>query len=332
MKNKKGCLLNLFLITGFLTLASVVTYRYVFYARYLHFHDREVEFDWHESERSVWVNTDANSWTIEKNVLADWITYYRDRDYLCIFTSQNDSVTDRECYVKIRSGYEWGSNFASWAGFGKSDQLKIVQKGKHATYLNVSKQTVSFSERGGSESLQISTDGNGWHIEDCPNWITNTVSGNTLVLRVPANNGNSSLAGIVRIKSDGIATEIKVLQESAYGLVVNKIWIGYEDIENEGNPYFGKRLYSDYTLYLIPKIEYSCSKSGSYRLLQKLYQDGYSIKQIVQVNLQKGNHSIKLPDPDPESHYDLYYWPPGHYRYEIWYNGQCLATEYFTIY
>lgn len=325
MKDNSGCFSNAFLILGLIALALTLTYRLGFYANYLNMDNSEVVFDWTGGEQEVWVYTDANSWVIEDEEYISWATIQNRGGKLHIYAYQNNSKEDRSSLVKIRSGLIEGIGNECYL-------LKVVQKGKQTSYLNPSKQSISFTARGGSESLQISTDGDSWYVTDCPSWITKSVSENTLVLRVSANNGNSSRVGIVRIKSDGIATEIKVLQKSAYGLAVNKIWIGYEDIENEGNPYFGKRLYSDHTLYLIPKIEYSCSKSGSYKLLQKLYQDGYPIEQIVQVNLQKGNHSIKLPDPDPESHYDLYYWPPGHYRYEIWYNGQCLATEHFTIY
>lgn len=325
MENKGGCFLNIFLVLGLIALTLTITYRIAFYASYLDLENREIVFDWNGGEQNIYVSTDANSWIVEDEEYVSWATFQNRGGKLRVYAYQNNSKEDRSFSVLVRSGFIEGIG-------NECNRLRVVQKGKQATYLNASTQSVSFSGRGGSESLQISTDGDGWYVEDCPSWIKTSVSGNTLVLKVSANSGNSSRVGVVRIKSDGIVTEIKVLQKSAYGLVVNKIWIGYEDIENEGNPYFGKRLYSDHTLYLIPKIEYSCSKSGSYRLLQKLYQDGYSIEQIVQVNLQKGNHSIKLPDPDPESHYDLYYWPPGHYCYEIWYNGQCLATEHFTIY
>ena len=37
--------------------------------------------------------------------------------------------------------------------------------------------------------------------------------------------------------------------------------------------------------------------------------------------LNKGVNIILLPDPDPEGHINLYYWPPGNFRYEVWHNG-----------
>lgn len=325
MKDNGGCFTNAFLILGLIALALTLTYRLVFYANYLNSDNHEVVFDWTGGEQDVWIYTDANSWVIEDEEYINWATFQKWGDKLHIYAYQNNSKEDRSSWVRIRSGFVEGIGNEYYS-------LKVVQKGKQASYLNPSKQSISFTARGGSESLQISTDGDSWYVTDCPSWITKSVSGNTLVLRVSANNGNSSRVGIVRIKSDGIATEIKVLQKSAYGLVVNKIWIGYEDIENEGNPYFGKRLYSDQTLYLIPKIEYSCSKSGSYLLRQILYQDGYPIKADIRVYLHKGVNTILLPDPDPESHIGLYYWSSGNYRYEVWYDEKCLAKEFFTIY
>ena len=188
------------------------------------------------------------------------------------------------------------------------------------------------------ETLQISTDGDSWCVEDSPRWITISVSGNTLVLRVPQNNGESSREGSVRLRSDEIVTTISVTQESSYVLSISSIKIGnvYKDGRIETN--YGNTIYSSYSMYLKPKISYYGYKTGWFTLYQKLYApyglstgnsspSGYSTK--TEVYLYKGNNTVELSGWGNER---MGNWPSGWYRYEIWYEEQCLASESFYVY
>ena len=204
MKDNGGCFLNTFLILGLLALILTVTYRVAFYANYLSLETDEVVFDWTGGEQNIYVSTDARSWIVEDDENVYWASFSNWGSTLHIYAYQNTSKEDRSAYIKIRSG--------SIKGLGNEWRwLSVVQKGKQATYLNASKQTISFSERGGSESLQISTDGDGWYVTDCPSWIAKSVSGNTLVLKVSANN-DVSRSGTVRINSEELSTKIEVVQ------------------------------------------------------------------------------------------------------------------------
>lgn len=205
MSNRNNrCISNVFLILGLVALVLTATYKVFFYASYLNIDKDEVVFDWTGGEQDVWVYTDANSWVVEDEEGVSWATFQNWGGKLHIYAYQNNSKEDRSSWVRIRSGFV--------EGIGNEDySLKVVQKGKQATYLNASKQTVSFSERGGSESLQIDTDGDSWYVTDCPGWITQSVYGNTLVLNV-SGKIRKSRVGVVRLKADDLMAEICVFQ------------------------------------------------------------------------------------------------------------------------
>ena len=215
MKDNGGCFINAFLIFGLIALALALTYRFGFYARYLDLENNEVVFDWTGGEQDVWVYTDANSWVIEDEEYISWATFQNWGGKLHIYAYPNNNKENRSSQVMIRSGFIEGiGNERYW--------LNVVQKGKQASYLNVSRQTVSFSERGGSESLQISTDGDSWYVTDCPSWITKSVSGNTLVLIAATNHGMSRI-GSVHLQSGEEVTGIEVTQYGKSVFTVNGV-------------------------------------------------------------------------------------------------------------
>lgn len=331
MKDNGGCFTNAFLFLGLIALALTLTYRFAFYARYLNFDKTEVVLDWTGGEQEIWVSTDGNSWTIDDKETAWWLMYQNCGHYIRINASQNNDREERSTYVKINSG--------SIKGLGnKWDWLRVVQRGKQASYLNSSKQSVSFSERGGSESLQINTDGDSWYVEDCPNWITKSISGNSLVLKVSANSGKAPREGYVRLKSDEVVTTISVTQESSYVLSISSIKVGNKYKGGRTETDFGGTIYSYRTMFLHPSIQYTGYKTGYYTLYYKLYTpyglsrgtsspSGYTNQTELYVN--KGNNTAVLRGWGGEN---MGFWSSGWYRYEIWYNGQCLASESFYIY
>lgn len=331
MKDNGGCFLNTFLILGLLALILTVTYRVAFYANYLSLETDEVVFDWTGGEQNIYVSTDARSWIVEDDENVYWASFSNWGSTLHIYAyNQNNSKEDRSAYIKIRSG--------SIKGLGNEWRwLRVVQKGKQATYLNASKQTVSFSEYGSRETLNISTDGDSWSVVSCPDWVTKSVSGNSLVLKVSSNNGRRR-EGVVRLKSDDLVTDINVNQPSSLTISISSIKIGnvYKDGSIETN--YGNTLYSSYTMYLKPRIDYYGYKTGSVTLYQKLYTpyglstgtsspSGYSTK--TEVYLYEGNNTTELQGWGNER---KGHWSSGWYRYEVWYNGKCLASESFYIY
>ena len=330
MKDNGGCFTNAFLILGLIALALTLTYRFGFYANYLNMDNSEVIFDWTGGEQDVWVYTDANSWVIEDEEYVSWATFQNWGGKLHIYAYQNNSKEDRSSWVRIRSGFVEGIGNEYYS-------LKVVQKGKQASFLNTSKQTVSFSEYGSRETLNISTDGDSWSVVSCPDWVTKSVSGNSLVLKVSSNNVRRR-EGVVRLKSDDIVTDINVNQQSTLTISISSIKIGNVYKNNSIETNYGNTLYSSSTMFLKPRIYYYGYKSGSVTLYQKLYTpyglstgtsspSGYSTK--TDVYLYEGNNTTELQGWGGER---KGHWSSGWYRYEVWYNGKCLASESFYIY
>lgn len=212
MKAKGSRLLNIFLILGLLAFVLIATYRIAFYASYLYFDINEMEFDWHGGEQDVLVNTDGNSWIIESGAVEGFVRINRSHHRLHINVWQNDSIAGRESIINIRSGCVKGLG-------NKTAQLRVVQRGKRTTFINVSKQAVSFPEQGGTDTLNITIDGGTWDVVASPLWISRSISGNTLVLKASPNKGEAR-GSQVTIKSGEITSTIEVSQNEGF----TKFW------------------------------------------------------------------------------------------------------------
>ena len=93
-------------------------------------------------------------------------------------------------------------------------RINISQAGKSATRLSVSTDNVSFSSSGGSRTITVSTDGE-WRISTETNsWGHTSINGNTVTLRVDANNGDSRTDYFV-IKSGNIEKRINISQDGS---------------------------------------------------------------------------------------------------------------------
>lgn len=109
--------------------------------------------------------------------------------------------TKRTDYFVIKSG-------------SYTERINISQAGKSATRLSVSTDNVSFSSSGGSRTISVSTDGE-WRISTETNsWGHTSINGNTVTLRVDANNGDSRTDYFV-IKSGNIEKRINISQDGS---------------------------------------------------------------------------------------------------------------------
>lgn len=109
--------------------------------------------------------------------------------------------TKRTDYFVIKSG-------------SYTERINILQAGKSATRLSVSTDNVSFSSSGGSRTITVSTDGE-WRISTETNsWGHTSINGNTVTLRVDANNGDSRTDYFV-IKSGNIEKRINISQDGS---------------------------------------------------------------------------------------------------------------------
>lgn len=109
--------------------------------------------------------------------------------------------TKRTDYFVIKSG-------------SYTERINISQAGKSATRLSVSTDNVSFSSSGGSRSITVSTDGE-WRISTETNsWGHTSINGNTITLRVDANDGDSRTDYFV-VKSGSMEKRINISQDGS---------------------------------------------------------------------------------------------------------------------
>lgn len=112
-----------------------------------------------------------------------------------------NSGTKRTDYFVIKSG-------------SYTERINISQAGKSATHLSVSTDNVSFSSNSGSRTITVSTDGE-WRISTETNsWGHTNINGNTITLRVDANNGDSRTDYFV-IKSGNMEKRINISQDGS---------------------------------------------------------------------------------------------------------------------
>lgn len=99
---------------------------------------------------------------------------------------------------------------------------------------------------------------------------------------------------------------------------------------------YGNTIYSNYTMYLAPRIKYEGNLSGTVTLKVKLYKDGklsegnnsgysYSVEEYIYT----GDHFLTLSGWGNEN---MGNWSAGTYRFEIWHDDVCLKAKSFTIY
>lgn len=131
---------------------------------------------------------------------ASWITTSVNGKSLNLECSENSGIA-RNSYLIIKSGK-------------KSLRLNITQAGKSATSLSVSTDNVSFSSGSGSRTITVSTDGE-WGIStNTASWGHTSINGNTITLRVDANDGDSRTDYFV-IKSGNIEKRINISQDGS---------------------------------------------------------------------------------------------------------------------
>ena len=128
-----------------------------------------------------------------------------------VSTSVNDKTLNLECGEN--TGIARNSYLILKSGT-KTLRLDITQAGKSATRLSVSTDNISFSYSGGSRSITVSTDGE-WRIStETYSWGHTSINGNTITLRVDANDGDSRTDYFV-VKSGSMEKRINISQDGS---------------------------------------------------------------------------------------------------------------------
>lgn len=83
---------------------------------------------------------------------------------------------------------------------------------KKATYLKADKQTINFSRAGGSQSVVLSSDVEGFKLESAPEWAEATVEGNNLNVTVKENDAKALRTSTIVVSVSGMQLEIPIRQ------------------------------------------------------------------------------------------------------------------------
>ncbi|MDR0983001.1 MAG: zinc-ribbon domain-containing protein [Culturomica sp.] len=166
------------------------------YATYLSVTNDDVFLSANGGKESITISTDGIF--AVSTAPASWVTTSINGKTLNLEYSEN-SGTVRNSYLIVKSGT-------------KSKRLDITQAGKLATRLDVSTTEASFNADGGSRTITVSTDGE-WKISTGTNtWGHTSINGNTITLRVDANNGYRR-TGYFIVKSGSIEKKIEISQD-----------------------------------------------------------------------------------------------------------------------
>ena len=153
---------------------------------------------------SCYITVYGNSdWYIDGNY-SNWIHASKSDDNLYVHIDTNNSTQSRSDYLTISNGY-------------KTCEINISQSGK-STYLNVSSSNISFSNSGGTQTINVESNSD-WYIDVKPaSWGRVSKSGNNLYVSVDGNNSTQSRSDYIVIRSGNKTCNINISQsgKSAY--------------------------------------------------------------------------------------------------------------------
>lgn len=168
------------------------------YASHLSVSNDDIYLTANGGRSSISINTDGIF--AVSTAPASWVTTSVNGKTLNLECGENSGIA-RSSYLILKSGT-------------KTLRLDITQAGKSATHLSVSTDNVSFSSSEGSRSITVSTDGE-WRISTETNsWGHTNINGNTITLRVDANNGDYRTDYFV-IKSGNLEKRINISQDGS---------------------------------------------------------------------------------------------------------------------
>lgn len=83
---------------------------------------------------------------------------------------------------------------------------------KKATYLRADKASIALSRSGGSVTVTLSSDVDGFSVESAPEWVDAQITDSTLVVSAGENDANSMRSSAITVKAGGLLLEIPIKQ------------------------------------------------------------------------------------------------------------------------
>ena len=156
-----------------------------------------------ETNRYITVYSDID-WYIDKKP-SSWVHAYKRGSDLYVSIDKNNASQSRSDCFSICNGYE-------------TCNINISQSGKTVTYLNVSSSNMSFSNSGGTQTINVESNRD-WYIGVKPSsWVRATKSGNNLYVSVDKNNSTQSRSDYFTINNGDKTCSVRISQtgESPY--------------------------------------------------------------------------------------------------------------------
>lgn len=177
------------------------------YATHLSLSNDHIHLTANGEKSSIPIDTDG---VFTVSTAPEWLETSVTGKTLNLNCEENAGIV-RDGFIVIKSGT-------------KSLRLYITQAGKSATHFDVSTSDVKFSIAGGCGTVEVYTDGE-WRIStETKPWVHTNINGNTITLRVDANNGEpktdyfvietGSLEKRINISQEGLATYLSLSESS----------------------------------------------------------------------------------------------------------------------
>lgn len=173
----------------------------------------------------------SGSWNVSVNPVS-WGHLTRNGNSLTLRVDANNSTNARTDYICVKCG-------------SKEVRINISQSGNYSD-ISVSRTNLSFPSYGGSETITVNCSGS-WNVSVNPlSWGHLTRNGNTLTLRVDANNSSNSRTDYICVKCGSKEVRINLSQSgSSYSsnsssnsrvtASITKIWADYNVSDAYGN-------------------------------------------------------------------------------------------------
>lgn len=138
-------------------------------------------------------------------------------------------------------------------------------------------------------------------------------------------------------KDNSINAKGKIRERNNATLSIYKVEFANVDDDNNIYSNYGDAIYSEVSMYIFPKIFYTCSESKDLELSVKFYDpdgnlcssksspNGYTYSTYISV--KKSGEKVLTGWGNSSKGT----WKSGNYRFEVWNKGCCLAINYLSI-
>lgn len=174
---------------------------------------QELTFDATGGTRTIAVTTNSG-WSIGTGMVS-WGHLTREGNTIIVRVDQNTRTSSRTDWFEVKSG-------------NMTKRVNVTQEAASVT-LSLSSYELTFEASGGTKTLTVTTNGT-WSIDtDMVSWGHLTKDGNTLRVRLDANNSSSSRTDWFTIKAGDVVKRVNVTQkgESGPNATINRLWVDH---------------------------------------------------------------------------------------------------------